>query len=396
MGFKVPKGLGLKPIQKWHTPFMQLDFSLGGGFGEGVWIETFAPEGLGKTTLYLQSASIYLAMNSDAYLLFLDVEKALDTSTIQNFFYQEDVEVEYETGTLYIDGEDRGKILMPDTYEQISEITEEFIKFCKTEKRKGLIIWDSLVSATSEKMLKEGKEKVAFKATAIQEYLEQYLAEFRKAEITLLVINQIRDKMNTGFVMGQDKGLGSMIDDTYHIPGGKYHKFMSFQALMLVSGKKWKYGSTSEKITGKIVKIIPTKNKQAPDRRQVDLIKVDDYGFSNIISLLEFLKSQGVMSGTMAGMKFSGELSNIFPKKVKLENFVETLIEEPDVLDLFYKVCFNQLMIFYKEQRRVDRYNSEVQKKIILLDAIKLKRYLDYINSMSVDSVLGESEGGEV
>jgi hypothetical protein len=255
-----------------------------------------------------------------------------------------------------------------------------------------------LVSATSEKMLKEGKEKVAFKATAIQEYLEQYLAEFRKADITLLVINQIRDKMNTGFVMGQDKSIGSMIDDTYHIPGGKYHKFMSFQALMLVSGKKWKYGSTSDRLTGKIVKITPTKNKQAPDRRQVDLIKVDDYGFSNIISLLEFLKSQGIMSGTMAGMKFSGELSNIFPKKVKLEKFVDTLIEDVNVLDTFYKVCFNQLTIYYKEHRRLDRYNPDIQKKIILFDAYKLKRHFTYLDPISVDGMLGEptSETEEV
>ena len=144
---KVAKQLKLKPIPKFHTPFMQLDFSLGKGFGEGVWIEFFAPEGLGKTTLTIQTASIYLANEPNSYLLFLDVEKALDIRTIKKFMYQENVEVDYEEGKLYIDGDERGTILMPDTYEEIEEITDEFVEFCVKEKVKGLIIWDSLVSA---------------------------------------------------------------------------------------------------------------------------------------------------------------------------------------------------------------------------------------------------------
>ena len=392
MGFKsiIAKKMGLKPIEKWHTPFMQLDFSLGKGYGEGVWIEFFAPEGLGKTTLTLQSASLYLALNEDAYLLFLDVEKALDTETIQQFFYQENVEVDYEDGTLYVDGEDRGKILMPDTYEQIEELTEEFIKWCVSENRKGLIVWDSLVSAITEKIVKEGSEKIGFRAKAIQDYLERFLADFRRTPVTLLVINQIRDKINTQMVMGQDKSLGGMIDDTYHVPGGRAHKFFAFQSIMFVSGKKWKYGSTNEKITGRITKIIPTKNKQAPDKRQVDLVKVDDYGFSNIVSLLEFLKSQKVMQGTMAGMKFSGEMERFFPKKVKLEGFVDELINNPELLDTFHQVCFDCLTLYYKEQKRLHRYDKEVQKKIILLDAFKLKRFLEYVNSTTPTTELLE------
>ena len=384
MGFssKVAKKLGLKPIEKWHTPFMQLDFSLGKGYGEGVWIELFAPEGLGKTTLTLQSSSLYLALNDNAYLLYLDVEKALDTETIQQFFYQENVEVDYEDGTLYVDGEDRGRVLMPDTYEQIEEITEEFIRWCASEKKKGLIVWDSLVSAVTEKIVKEGSDKIGFRAKAIQDYIERFVSDFRRTPITLLVINQIRDKINTTMFMGQDKSLGGMVDDTYHVPGGRAHKFFSFQSLMFVSGKKWKYGSTNDKLTGKVTKIIPTKNKQAPDRRQVDLIKIDDYGFSNIVSLLEFLKSQKAMQGTMAGMAFNDPtLNKFFGKKTKLENFVEEIINNPDLLDAFHQVCFNHLLVYYKEQKRINRYDKETQKKIILLDAFKLKRFLDYVNS---------------
>ena len=382
MGFisKTAKELGLKPIEKWHTPFMTLDFSLGKGFGEGVWVEIFAPEGLGKTTLMLQSAFFYLDQNPDAELLFFDVEKALDFTLIENISFHP-VEVDYETGQIFIEGEHRATFTMPDTYEDIEKLTNDFIEYLTKEKKKGIVIWDSLVSAVTQNVLTKGNDTVAYKAKKIQDYIEKYMSTFRKVPITFLVINQIRDKVATGFVMGQDKSAGAMVDADYHIPGGRAHKFYSFQSLMLIPGAKWQYSTTSD-LQGRIIKTIPTKNKQAPDRREVRLIRLPEYGFSNILTILNFLKENKKIEGTMATLKLPEELMSVSSKKgnktIKLPDLLTELVENPEFLEAFYEFSAQVHLAHYKEQKRFGRiYDKDIQKRAIVLDAMKLQRYLE-------------------
>ena len=378
-------------LKQFQTPFLLLDFSLGSGIPEGMFIEAFAPEGLGKTTLLKQTMSFYLYQYpNEIYFSVFDVEKSIDYNNLAFYYFQAyDPNTEFafddETGLVYINGEEIGTYLLLDTYEEVEKFFNELANVCIEEKKKGIIVWDSLVSATTEKTLKDGSEGLGYKARAIQSFLEKNYPKMRRVPITMLTINQIREKIKEG-LFSSNKDMGAMIEGDIHLAGGRYHKFMAHQALQLVYKGKWTY-SSNERMVGKKIGIIPTKNKSAPDRREVQLVFIRDYGFSNIVSLIEFLKDKKLFSGSFAQGKFTEneELHNLISdgnKTFSLEKLVNKILENEEVLDMFYNYVFEIGFDHYKETPRKDRYTEEVrnnQKLAIKLDGYKLKYYLENI-----------------
>jgi len=374
-----------------QTPFLLADLSLGGGIREGAFAEAFAPEGLGKTTFMLQTMSFYLYQEKDVYFAVFDVEKSLDYSRLDFYFYQiydkeiENVEFNYDEGILYINNEEKGIFLLLDTYEEVDRFFKEVAKICLEEKKKGIIVWDSLVSAVSEKILKGKNEGLSYKARAIQEFLDENYPLMRKVPITMLVINQVREKIKENLYVA-DRTTGLLEEGDVRVAGGKYHKFMAHQTFQFVNKGKWVYAS-NERMIGRKVSIIPTKNKIGADRRPIDLVFIKDYGFSNIVSILEFLKEKNLFTGSMSQGKFTqnDELHNLISdgnKTFNLEKLVEKLINDDEVLNKFYEYVFNIAFEHYKEKPRKHRYTNEVkenQKLAIKLDAYKLDYYLKNI-----------------
>jgi RecA/RadA recombinase len=371
-----------------QTPFLLADLSLGGGIREKAFHESFAPEGLGKTTFNNHILSFYLYQRPKAYFAIFDVEKSIDYSRLDYYFYQvydpniESFEFNEEEGIIYINGEDRGIALLLDTYEEINRQFKEFANICQEEKREGIIVWDSLVSAVSEKILKGKNEGLSYKARTIQEFLDENYPIMRKVGITVLAINQVREKIKDNLYVA-DRTTGLSEEGDVRLAGGKAHKFMAHQMFQFVNKGKWVYAS-NERMIGRKVSVIPTKNKIGADRRPIDLVFVKDYGFSNIISILEFLKDKGLFAGSMAQGKFTEneKLHNLISdgnKTFNLDKLVEKLIDDEEVLEEFYNYTFQVAFEHYKEKPRQHRYTEEVkqnQKLAIKLDAYKLDFYL--------------------
>lgn len=376
MGFsKVNKLAKPGNISSLSTPLIHLDFSLGRGIAEGRWIETFAPEGIGKTTLNLQTAGFITELKPNYELLYIDAEMSTSEERIMNVLYG-DVEVDLETGAIFINNEDKGTIVRPETYEQVDQLFSDFIKYCAQEKKKGVVVWDSLVALTSEKMLAKGKEKLAYRATAIQELIESYIAQFSKLGITLLVINQVRDKVNID-MFASTKGEGAMADTEYNVPGGRAHKFWAFQSLMLAKGQKWKDKSDETKaiFKGRLNRIIPTKNKFGRDRQEVQVVYIPEIGYSNILTIIDDLKSAGYITGQgYYRMKIPG-----IDKQIPLNKLFELLVTEDEVLDKIYNTIFEKLVEDYKYYDKVDKFDKEMQKEAIRLDAIKHLKFYNKI-----------------
>ncbi len=118
MGFSnVVKIAKPNQIRSLTTPFIHLDFSLGRGIAEGRWIESFSPEGIGKTTLNLQIAGFITLVEDDVELLYIDAEMSTTEDRIKNVMYG-DVGVDLDSGAITINGVDKGTIIKPSTYEE--------------------------------------------------------------------------------------------------------------------------------------------------------------------------------------------------------------------------------------------------------------------------------------
>ena len=389
--FGKPGEIGFTP-----TPFIPLNFSLGGGLGKGRWIEIVGAEGLGKTTLTIQIASFILHIIPNSYLLLLDAEHALDLSSDRTLrlFYQDEVELYFadkkmvknangtiemqdvkkgknaknEDGVIKFNGVERGLVRRPETYQDIERFFKMFSNHCKTNGVYGILVWDSLVSSTTEVMLSEGSERIAYRATAIQGLIEKYNSTFLKIPITQLVINQLRANISTGGLFASKKGEGDMGRADYNVPGGMAHKFFSYQALEMSSKvSKWSYPTTNPIIEGKITRIIPKKNKLGMPQREVFMVLVYEMGYSTILSVLEAMKDAKVLEGKKVGLtniKLPGE-----EKGYRFEALCDKLVSDASFLERFTNFVYD----FYMSQFNSFMYSRNLEKEIvkesIILDA---------------------------
>lgn len=376
------KGTDITPsgITSINTSYMMMDFALGGGISEGQWLEIFGPEGAGKTTNALCMCSYYLAMNPDAYLMYLDIEKATSYERITNIFLQSTVEINEETGAILIDGEERGILICPDTFEKIALSFDKFSTLCIKNKLRGIIVWDSLVAAVSEKIIKEGTERIAYKATEIQNLIDKFSSLFQKIPITQLVINQTRQKMAMG-MFDSKKGDGSMVHE-FNLPGGNAHKFKAFQTLQMSIGKKWGYPTTTPIIDGVVIKFTPTKNKLGAPKKEFDQILVYEIGFSNLISLLYFLNEKKLLDGRgLSSIKFGGML-----KGLNLEKFSITIATDKEFATKFFDFCFDVLTTEYKAYSKMHRFDKDVMLNALILDAAKLVRLFNSLKQKGIEA----------
>jgi recombination protein RecA len=375
-----------KNIKSLHTPLMLLDFSLGGGIGEGMWIEIFGPEAVGKTTMALNIASFLLETNPDMYLMYIDSEKSVIYERIAGTFFQDDVVIDDETGAILINGEERGVLTSPDTYEEIEVNFSKLIKHCTKNKYHGVLVWDSLVAATLESVIKGDKDtrQIGWRATRIQNLIEKYSSIFFNIPITQLVINQTRQSIVIN-QFGNDKKIeGEMADGIYTLPGGNAHKFKSFQTMMLIRSKEYKYPKTDSYLNGRIINIIPTKNKLGNPRRMVSIPLIFEIGYSNILSLLEFLKVNNIMVGRgFSSFKIAGTEMD---KNVNIKTFVTRIIEDEKLLEQFTNIAFDACVKEFSAYSKISRYCKDTMKKGIFLDARKLNRHLESLKEVNYDA----------
>ena len=384
---KAFKGTDITPadIKSVNTAYMLMDFALGGGISEGQWLEIFGPEGAGKTTNALCMCSYYLEMYHNAYLMYLDIEKATSYERITNVFTQNNIKINEENGLILIDDKERGILVSPETFEKISFSFERFATHCIKNKLRGIIVWDSLVAAVSEKIIKEGSERIAYKASAIQDLIDKYSSIFQRIPITQFVINQTRQKMAVG-MFDSKKGDGSMVHD-FTLPGGNAHKFKSFQTLQMSIGKKWGYPTTTPIIEGTVIKFTPTKNKLGAPKKEFNQILVFEIGFSSLISLLYFLNEKKLLEGKgLSSIKFGG-----VKKGVNLEKFAIMISTDTVFATSFFDYCFDILTTEYKAYAKMHRFNREVMLKALMSDASKLVRLFNTLKQKGVNTDVDET-----
>ncbi|MDP4609429.1 MAG: recombinase RecA, partial [Burkholderiaceae bacterium] len=167
-------------IQTVSTGSLGLDVALGvGGLPRGRVIEIYGPESSGKTTLTLQVVAEMQKLGG--VCAFVDAEHALDVQYAQ---------------ALGVNLEDM-LISQPDTGEQALEVVDSLVRSAAID----LIVIDSVAALTPKAELEGdmGDSLPGLQARLMSQALRKLTATIKKANCTVIFINQIRMKIGVMF-----------------------------------------------------------------------------------------------------------------------------------------------------------------------------------------------------
>jgi recombination protein RecA len=255
------------------TGSLNVDLALGGkGFPRGRVIETFGPEGSGKTTLCL--TVIANAQKAGGSALFIDAEHALDPS------YAAKLGVNLDDLLLN----------QPDSGEQALEIADMMVRSASLD----VIVIDSVAALVPKAELEGemGDQHVGLQARLMSQALRKLTASVSKSRTCLIFINQIREK------------IGVMFGNPETTPGGRALKFYSSVRVEVRRVGHLKDGETE---IGTRVRAHIVKNKIAPPFKKAEFDMLFASGISYEGDLLDLGEEHQVLERSGGWYSFKGE-----------------------------------------------------------------------------------------
>jgi recombination protein RecA len=247
------------------TGSLSLDAALGiGGIPEGRVMEIYGAESSGKTTFTLHL--IGEAQKMGKVCVFIDAEHALDPS------YAAALGVDLDSLLL----------CQPDNGEQALEIVDKFVK----NGSAGLIVIDSVAALIPRAELAGdmGDSHMGLQARLMGQALRKITAT--KSSTSIVFINQLRSKMNTG-------GYGPSETTT----GGNALKFFSsvrcsVKKIATIKAMK----DNEEQIVGSRIEITVVKNKLNPPFKKAEIDIVYGEGFSKYGEIFDLGVKFGIIN----------------------------------------------------------------------------------------------------
>lgn len=170
-------------IERISTGSLTLDAALGGGWGVGKFIEVYAPESTGKTTLAIHSMVEAQKKYSKKATMIIDFEHAFD------IIYARKIGLDTSKS--------RFKISQPNNAEEGMDILEEVIK----SGLFSIVIIDSIAAMVPKSEL-EGESSdssIGVIARLMSKSCRRFIGSAGKSGTTVLWINQLRDKIGVMF-----------------------------------------------------------------------------------------------------------------------------------------------------------------------------------------------------
>ena len=225
-----------------------IDKILGGnGIPYGRITEIYGAESSGKTTLCLQFAA--QCQKNGGRVAYVDVENALDVNYARHLGVNTDDLI----------------FTQPSSGEQALEIVDALAKSGEV----NLIIVDSVAALTPQAELdgEMGDQNIGLLARLMSKAMRKLTGTLNEKNCAVIFINQIRMKINTGFMMGNPETT----------TGGNALKFYASQRIEL---KKTTSIKSGDEIIGTHVKVKCVKNKIAPPMKVCEATMIFGDGFS--------------------------------------------------------------------------------------------------------------------
>jgi recombination protein RecA len=257
-----------KGIKFFSSGCQLLDNALGGGYAQGRIVNIVGDKSTGKTLLAIEACANFAMEYPKGLIRYKEAEAAFDKGYAR-VLGMPISRVEFE--------EDN------DTVEELQKDLKDFAERCKKAKQPGLYIVDSLDALSDKAEQERDIEKGTYGATKAKLMSEMFRREKRnlhKAKITLMIVSQVRDKIN------------AMFGRKWTRSGGRALDFYASQVMYLAEIKKLvKTVRGIKRPHGVVIRCKLTKNKVGIPFREVDFSLIFGYGIDDVLASLDWLKS---------------------------------------------------------------------------------------------------------
>lgn len=292
--------VGNKGLTFFSSGCVLLDMALGGGYAQGRVINIVGDKSTGKTLLAIEACANFALAFPTGIIRYKEAEAAFDKGYAEVLGMPLD-RVEFEEDF--------------DTVEELQKDIEAFAAKCKKKRVPGLYIVDSLDAlsdkAEQKRDIEDGSYGVS-KAKLMSEMFRRDKRKWQKAKITLMIISQVRDKINATFGRKWTRS------------GGRAMDFYASQVLYLAEIKKlYKTVRGVKRAHGVVIRAKVTKNKVGIPFREVDFSLIFGYGIDDVLASLDWLKLIKATRaiGLPASMRPSQEAKKVkdMPRKRRLK-----------------------------------------------------------------------------
>lgn len=273
-----------KGLKFFSTGGELLDQALGGGYPLGRIVNIVGDKSTGKTLLAIEACANFAMQFPRGMIRYKEAEAAFD----KNYAALLGLPV--------------NRVELEEEFDTVEELEKDLKDYCtRVSKKKvpGLYILDSLDALSDKAEQKRNIEDGTYgasKAKLMSELFRRNKRTLQKSKVTVIIISQVRDKLNA-----------AAFGRKWTRSGGRALDFYASQVIYLAEIKKLQKTSRGIKRSyGVVIRAKVMKNKVGIPFREADFTLIFGYGIDDIQTNLDWLKATKSLKAV--GLKETAQL----------------------------------------------------------------------------------------